>query len=73
MEALRVSRRNDRWILGVLPSGTHFDSGARRSDDLSIFSGIAANIFLAILPNDIKPDNGVRAQPSMAPIPTCDM
>lgn len=71
VETLRVAGRDLWGILGVVSSWANLDGTVTTlgGNDLSVFSRVAAEIFGSILSKDIKPNDGVRAESAMSPVP----
>lgn len=61
----------DLWgVLGVMASWANLDSTtALGGDDLAVLGGVAAEVFGSVLSKDIEPDDGVRAESAVSPVP----
>lgn len=61
----------DLWgVLGVVTSWANLDSTAALSgDDLAVLGGVAAEVLGSVLSEDIEPDDGVRAESTVSPVP----
>lgn len=74
-EVRSKNRKAPTWILRVLPCRPHFDTPwcARSRNNLSIERGIAAKILLPVSAKDIEPDDGIRSDTAVSPVPTVDV
>lgn len=71
VETLRVSG-GDLWgVLGVVAGWANLDGTvtALGGNDHAVLGRVAAEIFGSILSKDIKPDDGVRAESAVSPVP----
>lgn len=62
----------DLWgVLGVLAGWANLDAAitAPTGDDLAVLGGVAAEVLSSVLSEDIEPDDGVRAESAMSPVP----
>lgn len=61
----------DLWgVLRVVAGWANLDSTAALSgDDLAVLGGVAAEVFGSVLSEDIEPDDGVRPESAVSPVP----
>lgn len=71
VKTLWVTRGDLGGVLGVLAGWANLD-GTRTTgsnNDLAVLGGVAAEVFGSVLSEDIEPNDGVRAESAMSPVP----